>query len=223
MKNAKNAESWKNIEKLSDTEKAVVEKILDTYAADAEVPDGIPTATVNTAAIVEFKTEEDRQSFIHALQAKNYTYTAYENKLGVRVVIDQTIEFDSQEEFDEMSEKEAKEITSEWTLDDMNECADFCDIAPGKITVYTNELITTPGEEGHLDLVFSFNMGRVNSEDPEAKDEFIKTYQPYDAEIKAYELGEFVTKVQALEKTAVGQLFTGLFKNFDLTSLINLI
>lgn len=223
MKNAKNAESWKNIEKLSETEKAVVEKILDTYAANAEVTEGIPTATVNTVAIVEFSTEGDRQSFIHTLQAKNYSYTTYENTLGVRVVIDQTIEFDSQEEFDEMSEKEAKEITGEWTLEDMNECADFCDIAPSKITVYTNELTVIPGEDGHLDMAFSFNMGRVNSEDPSAKDEFISTYGPYDAEIKAYELGEFVTKAQALEKTAIGQLFTGLFKNFDLTSLVNLI
>ena len=221
MKNAKSSEAWKDIEKLSDTEKAVVEKILDTYATNAE-NEGIPTATVNTAAVVEFKTEEDRQSFIHALQAKGYDYTAYPNKLAVRVVIDQTIDFDSQEEFDEMSEARAKEITGEWTLDDMDECADFCDIAPEKTTVYTNELTTAPGEV-NLDMTFSFNMGRVNSGDPDAKEEFISTYDPYDAEIKAYELGEFVTKVQALEKTAIGQLFTGLFKNFDISALLNLL
>lgn len=220
MKNAKNAESWKGIEKLSDTEKAIVEKILDTYAANAE-DEGIPTATVNTAAVVEFKTEEDRQSFIHALQAKDYDYTVDENQLAVRVVIDQTIDFDSQEEFDEMSEKEAKEITGGWTLEDMDNCADFCGIAPEKTTVYANELTTAPGE-AELDMIFSFNMGRVNSDNPDAKEEFISTYDPYDAEIKAYELGEFVTKVQALEKTTIGQLFTGLFKNFDISALLKL-
>lgn len=222
MKNPKSAESWKGIDSLSDAEKTVVEKILDTYTETAET-DGIPTATVNTAAVVEFSSEVDRESFIHALKARNYNYTSYEKKTAVRVVIDQTIEFDSQEEFDEMSEKEAKEITGQWTLDEMNECADFCDIAPEKITVYPNELTTAPGEGGNLDMVFSFNAGRVNSEDPEAKDEFIENYGPCDAEVKAYELGEFVTKVQKLEKTAVGQLFNSLFKNFDLTSLINLI
>lgn len=221
IKNPLNSDSWTGIKNMSDSEREVVEKIIDLYKPEIEETDAGKTAVIEGAAVIDYADMETAQKAAEAFKIRGFNETTvYQKKPSVRVPYNYQYDADEINEIidenDLETEKEIltalKETTAQDIFADLDAVSTFLGEVEEKTTVYINKAYLEPGkevEDTDKPFIFAFNTGRVNANTPVddiLDDPAFAEYADIDNIDRIVRLGQLVTRTQAFESTDLGKL-----------------
>lgn len=214
IKNPHDDKSWNGIRELTETEKQVVNRIVDLYAPEDGVKESV---VIEGAIVITYETPEIAAKAAKAFEAHDFeNVKVYKDKPAIRVPFVHEYSADEVEEISQETDEDilqtlkAESMTA--MLSESDAIASFIEENEAQTTGYINKansFITKGGvsEETKKKYVYAFNLGRVNARESVSNLlDFASELEGVDNADKVICLGQLVTKVQAFENTALGKL-----------------